>query len=112
MICSLQSRHLKKEKLWRGYVKKKRLTTQTYIKLFDLYEDGYSIESALRKLDIDFSSRQLAMDYYILQLCIKVKKIMVERFSVNKNWESTNFCAFPIFLPRSHNGIGCRWHSF
>lgn len=53
---------------------KKRLTTQTYIKFFDLYEDGYSIESALRKLDIDFSSRQLAMDYYILQLCIKVKK--------------------------------------
>lgn len=34
---------------------KKRLTIQTYKKLFDLHEDGYSIEGALRNLDIDFS---------------------------------------------------------
>lgn len=43
---------------------KKRLTIQTYKKLFDLHEDGYSIEGALRKLDIDFSPRQLTIDYH------------------------------------------------
>lgn len=43
---------------------KKRLTIQIYKKLFDLHEDGYSIEDALRKLDIDFSPRQLAIDYH------------------------------------------------
>lgn len=34
---------------------KKRLTIQTYKKLFDLHEDGYSIEGALSTLDIDFN---------------------------------------------------------
>ncbi|RIM89005.1 hypothetical protein BU107_04580 [Staphylococcus xylosus] len=44
--------------------KRKRLSIETYKKLFDLYKNGYSIEGALERLNIAYSPRILINEHH------------------------------------------------
>lgn len=45
--------------------RKIKLSVETFLKLFEIVEDGYSFETALRKLDLNYNSKELRYKYHM-----------------------------------------------